>query len=54
MAGYDLYVGRQVLFERCKLRRLAGGLTTNDSTLFGSFWIETDESEKLVLSILGT
>jgi hypothetical protein len=53
MTGYDLYVSRQVLFECCKLRRLAGSLTTDNGARFGSFLIETDVSEYMFLSFLG-
>lgn len=35
VARYDLYIGRQVFFECCKLRGLAGGLTTDDRTDLG-------------------
>lgn len=35
MARYDLYVGRQVLFECGELRSLAGRLATDDGTDLG-------------------
>lgn len=40
MAGYDLYIDRQVLFESCKFRGLAGGLATHDGANLGSFEFE--------------
>ena len=35
VAGYDLYISREVFVECSKLRSLAGRLTSDDGTEFG-------------------